>query len=166
MITCAECTSTVSDGAKQCPSCGAPAKRMKAGQPRTMSIGAKIIIGLAVMTAIGIAVQGFSPAPKQSAADVVAEKAGDHRDTAALKAAQAIKDNLNDPTSARFDKVLVNADGTLVCMRYRARNGFGALILTQAVVRDGQAEKPANAWHKNCAGVDLYDVTEVSRYLR
>lgn len=166
LITCGECAASVSTAARLCPSCGAPRKRMLVGQPRRMSLWLKLLIGFLAIGAIGSAIEAIIGKAPKTPSEIAAERAADHRDTVALIAAQSLKDSLNDPSSLELVKVLVDEGGTLVCMRYRAANGFGALILAQTVIRDGEVQRGVSAWRRNCGSRPLYDVTAVSYAMR
>lgn len=166
MIACAECGATVSDTAKTCPSCGTSNKRMKkAKQPTPRWFKIAIAVFIAAI-AIAVAVQDNKPAPLQSPQEIAAARVEDLRNRSAYDAATTLKAHLRDPSSLHFERISVNEDGSIVCLRYRARNGFGGLGLEQMVFNDGDGTSSPSAWRKHCKHVELYDLTSVGSLIR
>lgn len=165
LISCAECGTSVSDTAKACPSCGTPRKRMRKGQKRPAPAWLKAVIVLFIVsTVIGAVMQQNKPAPTPE--QIAAEAASTKRNTAALRDAQALKNNLRDPSSLQLEYVGVSEDGATTCIRYRGRNGFGGVNVEQMVFVDGAPQTVQGVWRKRCANVDLYDVTGIQSLVR
>jgi hypothetical protein len=166
MINCGECGASVSTEAKSCPACGASRKvfRRPAGAKSPMSRRKKIGIffgvtfGLGVIGEIAAGVSGTNPTAQTESAQ---EKQSRHRDYQAYLAAKAIKASLRNPDSLSFEQILVNDDGSVICMTYRAQNGFGGMNIEHVVFKDGDPSQTRASWHKNCAHKMLNDVTAV-----
>lgn len=76
----------------------------------------------------------------------------------AVAATRALKASLRDPDSVRWDSVLVNEDGTVACIEYRARNGFGGMNREFVVFTSNTATQSAAAWNKRCANKQMHDM--------
>ncbi|MBU3624763.1 hypothetical protein ICN48_00720 [Polynucleobacter sp. JS-Safj-400b-B2] len=74
--------------------------------------------------------------------------------------AKTIKNSLKNPSSMQLERVSVNEDGSLVCMAYRAQNGFGGMDLAPAVMIRGKISNDGNVWDKNCKGKSMYNLKE------
>lgn len=81
-------------------------------------------------------------------------------------AVRQLRASMNDPGSFTLEKATRTAARTL-CLTYRARNGFNALVLGQAVVANGEVVRSgsdnvfASAWGKHCAGKSGPDMTHI-----
>jgi hypothetical protein len=162
MISCGECGASVSTEAKICPGCGASRKvfRRPAGARKPMSfmkklgIGSAALIGLSVIQAAtggGEAVQAETPQEKQSK----------QRGYAAYLSAKALKASLRNPDTLDFSEILANEDGSVICMTYRAQNGFGGMNLDRIVFKGGEPSQARASWRANCTNKMLFDVTNV-----
>jgi hypothetical protein len=165
LITCPDCRADVSRSAKACPQCGASAKAIIKGQPRTSKpIGKAGKIGIGVATAAFIALGAASiiprSAPTPSAADAKEDAQYKQRSEAAVTDAISLKQSLRDPDSLVFEKILSNDDGSVVCVSYHARNGFGGMNRDHAVFAGGPGTTSAASWRKHCAHGMLDDVTD------
>lgn len=143
LIKCHECGMEVSTEAKTCPKCGAkPTKNMSAGMVMLIAFG--IVIG--AYSLFGSSTPKPAATPEQNAQ----KEAEDKRYALATITSKTIRDAMRDPDSLKFDHLLVNEDGTVVCAGYRARNGFGGMnhevmILT----KNGPSKKPTD-WANYC----------------
>ena len=164
MITCGECGASVSTEAKSCPSCGANRKvfRRPAGTKKPMSWPKKFGIAFAAMFGLGVVGQiitgGSNPAAQ---AESPQDKQKSHRDYQAYLSAKALKASLRNPDSLSFDSILANDDGSIICMAYRAQNGFGGMNIGHVVFKNGDPSESHASWHAHCAGKMLNDVTAV-----
>lgn len=166
LITCSECGTEVSTSAKACPKCGASAKTLRQPQGKKgLGLPTKLGLGFAGLVIIGSAIQNRNGPPQQPKADTPEEIADKHRGKVAYDAVIALKSALREPDSAQFDQILVDDAGTLVCITYRGRNGFGGVSREHSVFIDGSPAK-RSAWNKRCAGVTLNDYTGVGRIAR
>jgi hypothetical protein len=165
LITCPDCRAEVSRSAKACPQCGASAKAIIKGQPKTSKrIGKAGKIGIGVATAAFVALGAASIIPRSarapSAADAKEDMQYKQRSEAAVADGVSLKQSLRDPDSLVFEKILASDDGNVVCVTYRARNGFGGMNRDHAVFNGGPGTTSAAPWRKHCAHVMLNDVTE------
>lgn len=109
-------------------------------------------------------------AEKQASADrekkAAQEKAQDDRrfQSAALLA-RSIKDAARDPDSLVWESILANDDASVVCFRFRAKNGFGGMNREVATFANGKLSQTAGAWNKHCAGKSLNDMIAVKHAL-
>ena len=65
---------------------------------------------------------------------------------------------MRDPDSLKWDQILSNDDGTVVCVTYRGRNGFGGMNFEHAAYTKGAISTTPKAWNKNCAKQSLHDM--------
>lgn len=143
LIKCRECGTEVSTEAKTCPKCGAkPTKEMGVGMVMLIAFG--IVIG--AFSLFG----GSTPKPVATPEKNAQKEAEDKRYALATITSKTIRDAMRDPDSLKFDRLLVNENGTVVCAEYRARNGFGGMnrevmILTQS----GPSQEPTD-WVNHC----------------
>ena len=167
IINCGECGASVSTEAKSCPACGASRKvfRRSPDAKKRMSWPKKIGIAFGAMFGLGLIGQVVTggPGPSQAAQgeSEKARQADAQRGSIAMLSAKALKESLRNPDSLAFVYIHTNDDGSVVCMKYRAQNGFGGLNLGYVVYRDGQpSERPAS-WRANCAHKAMHDLTQV-----
>lgn len=81
-----------------------------------------------------------------------------------------LKASMNNPDSFELTQALEMKDGTL-CLTYRARNGFNALVLNRAVVNSkvvatSDQEDFSFIWNKQCGGKSGDDITSIKYNLR
>ena len=165
MINCSECGATVSTEAKTCPGCGAARKafRKSAGARRPMSWPKKIGIAFGGVFALGVVGQLVAgPGGGQGAqAESAQDKQTKQRDYAAYLSAKALKASLRNPDSLAFQYIHANEDGGVICIKYRAQNGFGGTNLGYVVFKNGAPSQKRAMWQANCAHKVLYDLTSV-----
>lgn len=137
LTTCEECGKEVSTKAKRCPNCGAKLPY----RPGPIFI---ILSGLFILGMIS-SMQGPHDGPSE-------------RELAAIAAVRTLKSSLREPGSLDLMQVRTDDSGSMVCIRYRARNGFGGMSLGYLVMtRDSLSEDEA-VWHSACVAAS-YDVT-------
>ena len=68
-----------------------------------------------------------------------------------------IKRALRDPESVVWEEAPARRDGTVVCIRYRARNGYGGYTREQVVFTEHGNYDTRAAWNRHCSGNDLAD---------
>lgn len=164
MINCGECGASVSTEAKSCPGCGANRKlfRSSPGTKRRMPWPKKIGIAFAAVLGLGAVGQVVSGGANQSAqAESAQDKQTKQRDYAAYLSAKALKASLRNPDSLAFQYIHANDDGSVVCMKYRAQNGFGGMNIGYVVFKNGNPSESRARWQSNCAHRVLYDLTSV-----
>jgi hypothetical protein len=166
LITCPECGAEVSTAAKACPRCGASARAIAKGQLKSrkqIGLLGKVLIGGAVASAVVVAATSIkSPQQAQASADPKADALGRQRREATVTDAASLKQALRDPDSVVFEKVLASDDGGVVCIRYRARNGFGGMDREHATFTGGPGTTSGVAWNKHCVHVALNDETDTT----
>lgn len=101
-------------------------------------------------------------AEKEAATKAEAERVAesimeDQRRNAARAVKAAIKASARNPDSVAFESVLTNENGSLVCMVYRAQNGFGGMNLEHLAVKNGKPYESTSFWNKNCANKELFE---------
>ncbi|MBU3667662.1 MAG: hypothetical protein FGM53_03885 [Rhodocyclaceae bacterium] len=69
-----------------------------------------------------------------------------------------LKKSMRDPSSFEVEEAWANERGSIVCVQYRAKNGFGGYNREIAVLNGDKISKSANTWNKNCTK-NMYDVT-------
>ena len=159
IVKCHECGKDVSTQAKTCPSCGVKVKK-----PTSRALK---LIGLAcVIGVIGTAITGNNtPPPQQSAALSPEQRATD--DTAKAKrdlqlqtaaaVALRLKRATKDPAAFELTALVVKPDGA-ACYEYRAKNSYGAILPSSAVLtakgkvllQEHDGNTFVSAWNKAC----------------
>lgn len=101
-----------------------------------------VIVFFVGMGALILAVGAFmnrstepsAPPPPKTEAQIQAEKAKkDEEDKQAVMRgrvvtlARAVKERMRDPDSLVWEEMRANEDGSVVCLEYRAKNGFGGM---------------------------------------
>lgn len=140
LIKCHECAAQVSTEAKRCPQCGASVRK-------PMSPGRLLLILLvgfvayrctSTMNEIGDKNRAREAAmtPEQRAAAEKEKLAENKRFSLARSAIRSLKHGLKDPDSLNVETVLVEDSGNIVCIGYRAKNSFNAVV-PGAYVFDG-----------------------------
>ena len=156
LIKCKECSNEVSDSAKKCPHCGAKLK---------MGFIAKFFLFLLMMFFVGSFLAGLS---QQRKSDELAKMTVEERkvyeenkkkeDEAFQKVVlviYSIKKSLRDPKSLEFETIFADDMASIVCVQYRARNGFGGMNSEIAVAFDNKISKETNIWNKKCVNQPL-----------
>ena len=117
-----------------------------------------VMFGVSLVGGFAASVSGTKPSVHTESAQ---DKQKTHRDYQAYLAAKAVKASLRDPDSLSFEEILANDDGSVICMTYRAQNGFGGMNIEHVVFKDGDPSQSHASWHPHCAGKMLNDVTAV-----
>jgi hypothetical protein len=158
LVKCEECDREISSDAKKCPGCGKePTKKI--------GLGGYIVAGLVLLIIFNVASRDK---PEQAAAPALtaeqqATKAADDADSNArldntVRTLKSVKAGLRDPKSVEWVSALANKDGSVVCITYRARNGFGGMNVEQAAMANQTVSGTSDAWQKHCAESQLYNV--------
>lgn len=100
------------------------------------------------------------PAPAPVSAEVLQERIALAKTIRILK---AVKSNMRDPDSLTWVSIMTNTDASVICLEYRARNGFGGMNLEHGTYANGKYNVTAKAWNKNCANKPLNDMMK-ARY--
>lgn len=152
LIKCSECGNEVSDKAKNCPKCGAKVK-VPMGKKHWIAIG---VAALSVTYCMSVS-NKYPSAPPDPMKDVRLDKT--------RSAVDALKESLRDSESLRINKVFSNADGSVVCIDYAARNGFGGMNKDFVTYLNGVPKVGTQAWNKNCVS-SMFDQTGYSNFIK
>ena len=175
MIECKECKTQISDQAAVCPKCGAK----NVAQRRKTSAGTWFVGGLAAIIAVSCITSMESSkverdriadkknaaeaakSPAQKASEAAAVKHDAQEFTFAVTAAKAVKASRKDPTS--FELVSAGVvDGGALCMTYRARNAFNAIVTEQVAIR---RTYEIGQWNKDCAKHNVVSMNYIKQEL-
>ncbi|MFH2082075.1 MAG: zinc ribbon domain-containing protein [Pseudomonadota bacterium] len=157
IIKCRECGNEVSTEAKTCPKCGAKVKK-PAG---VLTIILVAVIG-AVLLAPFVLDTSRHPPPEKTAAEQAAEKAEKTREAGSLLVMNSVMSRARDPDSLKFETVLVNEDASVVCVKYRARNGFGGMNRELLVTTTKNTWQDAGGWNRNCLG-EMFEMLRTAK---
>jgi hypothetical protein len=156
---CAECGAKISTKAVACPSCGAKPKKSMGFLPWGIGI---IVAILLIANAPDNKKATGEPAPtpltaEQEAAKTKAALESNARFVNTAATLRAIKNRLREPKSVEWIDISASQDGKVVCLTYRARNGFGGMNVEHAAMAKDTISNSRGAWNKNCAGKSLYE---------
>lgn len=90
------------------------------------------------------------PTPEEKAKAEQTKAAGNKRALAAFQAKRAIVAAARKPDSVKFDLIGVSDDASLVCVEYRAENGFGGMNREQVAFQGGASHRGDRFWNANC----------------
>lgn len=140
---CRTCDKPCAVDAKACPHCGAPKP-----VPHT-SLATWLIGGLLLFFVIKVigGSNTAAPPPAKTAEDIATEM----RFQRVLQTANALKRATHNPDSLKIERAIYIEPGT-VCIEFRARNAFNAVIKGHIVsLPDGSVSTEAASWRTNCA---------------
>lgn len=154
LTKCKECGKEVSNTAGKCPNCGA-----KVAKP----LGVAGWLLVAFTAVVVYQCSSVASNPKNQTATVTDPKEeARFQKTAAL--ARLIKKNLREPESMTLESARANDDASVVCLEYRARNGFGGMSKEFVVFAQNKAHQTPEAWNKHCTQ-PLFDMKHVRHAL-
>ncbi|MCK9386052.1 MAG: zinc ribbon domain-containing protein [Nevskia sp.] len=157
LIKCRECGKDISTDAKACPHCGAK-------PPYRPSLAFVVIAGLLIVFGIKSAFTETGTTGKvQTAEEIAAKEAADMRTKMAYVMIRKVKNSLREPESLDVIEVFSNEKADLLCMKYRARNGFGGYSVGLYVIGEFGDSDSVKAWNAMCLK-EMYDVTS-AKYL-
>jgi hypothetical protein len=125
---------------------------------KKIGIAFGVIFGVSLIGGFAASVSGTKPAAESESAQ---DKQQKHMTYQAYLAARAVKASLRNPDSLSFEQILANDDGSVICLTYRAQNGFGGMNVEHVVFKDGDPSQSHASWRANCAHKMLNDVTAV-----
>jgi hypothetical protein len=126
-------------------------------------IGGIAIAGIVAAMAVGGgtgASNAATTAPANDGQAAAEKKLADLRYYKAIVAAKRVKNAQRNPDSLKWQSVLVNEDGSLVCMVYRSQNGFGGTNVAPAVSIGDKISTDGNVWMKHCKGMKGYPLKD------
>lgn len=169
LTKCTECGKEVSDSAGKCPHCGA--KVRKPAGPLGWIFAGILLLGMIQCTVSGEkskerAVEAeAAKTPEQRAEEQKAKAESEARFQKAVLAAKTVKRALRDPDSVVWEDIYTNDDASVICLVYRARNGFGGMSRENIVFVDGNPSKNGAIWNRRCAGKGFTDMQHVRQAL-
>lgn len=95
---------------------------------------------------------------KAAEAEMAAISNERRRQDRAYDVTRQLKESLRDPASVRWHRVTSNIDGSVLCIDYGAKNGFGGIAREQVIVRRSELSKSASDWSRLCEEVVMYDM--------
>lgn len=156
LVKCRECSKPISSDARFCPHCGAkPSYR-----PSATFV---LIAGLLILFAVKA---GFdaNKQPVQKREKTTEEVAADLRTKMAYVVIRKIKQNLREPESLDVINVFSSEKADLLCVKYRAKNGFGGYSIEYYVIGEFGDSDSIKAWNAYCTS-EMYNVTAVKHLL-
>ena len=183
LITCQECKHEVSTEAKTCPNCGAKVRPPKKPMSSTM----KLLLGLlGIGFLASVMVEGnkkdeVKKAEEQRVASMTPEQRENEKAVKAKRDTQlqmagagalTIKKAMKDPEAFELKSLVVKPNGT-ACYEYRAKNSFGAILPSSAVLsskgklltqeRDGNSF--VAVWNKECTPAGGDEIADLVKRL-
>jgi len=154
---CPECGNQVSTNVAACPQCGSRPKK-------PTSLLTKVIAS-AFAISIGISIIAANSGDSENKSSTAAKRPADPKKEAAFQktvaVVRSIKASLRDPTSVQWEAILRNEDATVVCVVYRARNGFGGMNVEQVAYANKKLSTSGTVWNKHCANKSLIDERKI-----
>ena len=159
LIPCKECKAEISSSAKHCPQCGAKPK--KSTSVATYFVGAIFLFAFAKCS-WDQSTRSAPPAAPVLTPAQAAKKAEDDAHSSARfvntsRLLSAIKNSLREPDSVIWGDILASEKGDVVCVAYRAKNGFGGMNLEHTVMTTRGISSSGATWNKSCVGKTLFD---------
>lgn len=157
LIKCRECGKDISTEAKTCPHCGAK-------PPYRPSLAFILIAGLLVVFGIKASIESSRPpppAPTKTAEQIAEDAAKERRFLVVAVTAKKMKNAMREPESVEWIYMGADEKAEVVCLRYRARNGFGGMSVETMTVTTREAGPEAALWNRHCTGGGLFDMLYV-----
>lgn len=163
---CPQCAEDVKAEAKVCRFCGhefppAPSRASKVPGRRWWLWALGIFVGLAFLSGFN-ARRGQPTNEPTSTEPKSAEESASSKLQAgtALAAGRAIKAAARNPDSVVIEWAGASPDGHILCVRYRAQNGFGGMNREHISFDNGKPRESALYWNKHCRSDDMSDLTQ------
>lgn len=157
LIKCSECGKDISADARACPNCGAK-------PPYRPSLAFVLIAGLLVVFGIKASIDSASP-PQQSAPktpeQIARDEASERRHLVVAITAKQLKNALREPESVDWIYMGTDENAEVVCLQYRARNGFGGMSVERMTVTTQESGQDAALWNRHCGKAMMYDMLHV-----
>lgn len=158
LTKCKECGTEISTTAKACPKCGAAPEAKTS--VATWIIGALMVAGFASYISGNQSSKAALAA--RTPAQVEADQAEQQAYLAVLSMGKVIKKRMRDPSSLVWESIRANTDASVICMQYRAKNGFGGFSREITVLADGRASSENKDWQRHCT-TGLSDFTHARK---
>jgi hypothetical protein len=161
LTICHECSSQVSTEAKSCPSCGAPVKVK-------ITTSGKIAIFVTIAIVSSVFIHHFfrdtTPPQTLTSDQKIKKELESKRTHRAIIATKAVKESLKNPDTVQWESVLLNENGSIICVSYRAQNGLGGYSREFVTFVKEKSSKANDVWDKQCANKKLFDLTSVAKF--
>lgn len=154
LVSCGECGKEISTKAKVCQHCGAK-------PPYRPSLAFVLIAGLLVVFGIKSAFERDTQMPPPTAEQIVQDEASQRRYLVVFIAAKKLKNALREPQSVEWIDMATDDNAEVVCLRYRARNGFGGMSVETMTVTQKESGQDAALWNRHCAREGLHNMIHV-----
>lgn len=157
LIKCKECGKDISTDAKVCPHCGAK-------PPYRPSLAFILIAGLLVVFGIKASIESSRPPPQaapKTAEQIAEDEAKERRHLVVSVTAKKLKNALREPESVEWLYMGTDEKAEVVCLQYRARNGFGGMSVEMMTVTTQEAGPEAVLWNRHCTGTGMHDMLYV-----
>jgi DNA-directed RNA polymerase subunit RPC12/RpoP len=171
LVKCVECTAQVSTQAKRCPQCGAKVKKPAGPVAKTIAaLFAILIVSSIILSQQQQAERDEAKRAKEASITPQQREAEEkHKARVALAAAgaQKLKHAMKDPLAFQLTSLVVKDDG-VACYDYRAKNSFGAVLPSSAVLtkegniytQEQNEDIFAYTWNASCTKPGGEDITE------
>jgi hypothetical protein len=163
LIKCKDCGHEISPSAKACPQCGAPSPR----EANNAAIGCLGVIILFAVSFFGASQCTSTPketnATQEPPEIMTPAKAMESQrmGRAALRMG-LLRQHMREPESLKWEAALSDETGDLICLRYRAKNGFGGMNVEVAIFKGDKGYDQESDWKKHC-GPATYSVIKAER---
>jgi hypothetical protein len=148
LIDCKECGNKISNKATACPSCGVVL-------PKRVGLVGWIFaafFGMWIFSMVLASSSKSTPTASPTTTKESLEKAAEIKQFAAgLATTEAIKKISREPESVRFETVTVSKDASTICVKFRAKNGFGGTNIETIVMLNGTETTKEHAWLIHCS---------------
>lgn len=116
---------------------------------------------VAILGGIGFVASSLSNSgnAKTTSSSGATNDAEEKRHRMAVAAMRTIIKSLRDPESVKWDSVMVSSDASLVCVEYRAKNGFGGYTFERVLFKNMAPSQKADDWNRLCARTPLHNNT-------
>jgi hypothetical protein len=154
LIKCHECGAEISSDATSCPKCGAKPK---------YQVGPGIVVFAVLLTIFGLFAinsESTTKAPQKTESEI----ASDWRHQMGAAAVIRLKQNLRDPESLEILNIFADEKATTLCLKYRARNGFGGFTVEYQIITESKTSQDVDDWNRYCTNA-MYDITAVKHML-
>lgn len=159
LVICGECGKEISTEAKACPHCGA--------KPPYRPSFALVMIAI-LLFAFGFNVlfdRGGSPSIPKTAEQIALDEAEKRRNLTVAIIAKELKNTLREPQSVEWISMSTDDNAEVVCLRYRARNGFGGMAVEVMTVTPQKVGQDAALWNRHCTRDGLHNMIHVRHAL-
>lgn len=158
LVKCKECGAQISADTKTCPQCGAP-------PPKKTSRFTWLVAGLIVI-AVGMSLTRPDPPPKlqKNPEQLAAEQKQEAEFQRVVLVAKLVKRSAKDPDSFNLTFAGMTDKGA-VCLEYRAKNSFNAVVSGYYVAAGNANGDTAELWNRHCAKQSIRDYSTAKHAL-